>query len=137
MQDLFGISLRVLIIYVYALLLLRLSGKRSIAHLTALDFIVALAIGDMFDDVIWSEIPLAQGLVGVTTIVLLHTLVAFASWKSRRIHVLVASSPTRLLLNGKLLTGSLTQERMSAAEVEMGLRLLGEDKLDEIHAACL
>ncbi len=137
MEDLIGIALRISFIYAYALLLLRLSGKRSVGSLSTLDFIVAFIVGDMFDDIIWAEIPLAQGLVGMTTVVLLHTLLAFASWKSQRVDALVNSTPTRLVRNGRMLPDALARERMTAVEVTAGLRQLGEDKLEEIREACL
>jgi uncharacterized membrane protein YcaP (DUF421 family) len=132
MEDLIGIAVRVSVMYVYALLILRLAGKRSIANLSALDLIVGLVIGDMFDDVIWAEIPLAQGMLGMTTFVLLHSLVTFASYKSQRFDELVNSAPTRVIAGGRLLREGLAKERTPAGEVEMGLRLLQEDKLDEV-----
>ena len=50
--DLTGIVFRVSVMYLYALALLRISGKQSVSHLTTLDFIVTLIIGDLFDDAI-------------------------------------------------------------------------------------
>jgi uncharacterized membrane protein YcaP (DUF421 family) len=136
MQDLLGIALRILVIYLYALFILRLSGKRSVGSLSALDLLVGLIVGDMFDDVIWAEIALAQGLVGMTTVVLLHSLVAWASWKSRGVDQLVNSTPTPVVKNGKMLAGNLQRERTPAPDVEMSMRLKGEDKLEEIQEAC-
>ena len=136
MQALIGIALRITFIYFYALLLLRLTGKRSIGTLSALDLVVTLIAGDMFDDIIWAEIPLSQGLVGMSMVVLLHSLVAYASWKSKRIERLVSAAPTRVVLNGKLLPGNLLSQRTPAADVEASLRSRGEDKLEEIREAC-
>jgi uncharacterized membrane protein YcaP (DUF421 family) len=135
MQDLIGIALRITVIYFYALLLLRLSGKRSIGSLSALDLVVALIVGDMFDDIIWGEIPLSQGLVGMTTVVVMHTLVAYGSWKSKRIEKLVSAKPTRVVLNGRMLLDNLSSQRTPPADVEAGLRLLGEDQLEDIQEA--
>jgi uncharacterized membrane protein YcaP (DUF421 family) len=137
MQDLLGIVLRASVMYLYALLLLRLSGKRSIGALTALDFVVTTIIGDLFDDVIWAEIPLAQGVVGISVIVLLHTLAACASWRSARVDRLLSSEPARLIHHGQFVQESLDRERMRRETVEMELRLQGEDKLDEIREADL
>jgi uncharacterized membrane protein YcaP (DUF421 family) len=135
MPDLIGIALRITFIYFYALLLLRLSGKRSVGSLSALDLVVTLIAGDMFDDIIWAEIPLSQGLVGMSTVVLLHSLVAYASWKSQRIEKLVSAGPTRVVRNGRLLPDNLRSQRTPPADVEAGLRLLGEERLEDIREA--
>ena len=61
--DLTGIILRVSVMYLYALALLRISGKQSVDHLTALDFLITLIIGDLFDDIFWAEVTIPHGLV--------------------------------------------------------------------------
>jgi uncharacterized membrane protein YcaP (DUF421 family) len=136
MADFIGIALRVSVIYLYALLLLRLSGKRSVASLTMLDFIVALILGDMFDDFIWGIVPVAKGLVGLTTVLLLHSLMAWATHKSQALHDLVDSVPRTVIRAGQLVPEGLAAERTPAAEIEMEMRLLGEDKFEEIEEAC-
>jgi uncharacterized membrane protein YcaP (DUF421 family) len=93
-------------------------------------------IGDMFDDIIWAEVPLAQGLVGLTTVVLVHSLTSVATWKNQRLHDLLCSTPRPVIRQGKYLDKALAQERTPSGEVEMQLRLLGEDKLEEIKEAC-
>jgi uncharacterized membrane protein YcaP (DUF421 family) len=132
METLFGIALRITIVYFYILLMLRLAGKRSIDSLTAFDFLVGLMIAEMFDDVVWAEVPLAQGLVASSTIMLLHSLVAFASYKNDRIDALVSATPTTIIQDGRLLPQRLQQERTSAATIEMEMRLRQEDKLEEV-----
>lgn len=39
-------------------------------------FVIALVIGDMFDDVFWSEVPASQFVVGVATLFVLHLRVS-------------------------------------------------------------
>jgi uncharacterized membrane protein YcaP (DUF421 family) len=61
--------------YVFILVLLRLSGKRTVKQGDAASFVVALIIGDMFDDLIWAEVPASQFVIAVGTLVFLHLLV--------------------------------------------------------------
>jgi len=61
--------------YVFILVLLRLSGKRTVKQGDMASFVVALIIGDMFDDLIWAEVPASQFVIGVGTLVFLHLLV--------------------------------------------------------------
>ena len=137
MQDLIGIAIRISVLYGYTLLLLRLSGKRSLNSMSPLDFLVGLIIGDLFDDMIWAEIPLAQGLVGLTTMLLLHTLLAFATYRSGRLDEIVNSRPVRVIRERQLAPDGMRQERTRAGEIEMELRLRGEEKLEEIREGLL
>jgi len=139
MNEFLGIALRISVMYLFALALLRLSGKRSIGDLTPLDFAVATIIGDMFDDVFWAEIPLSQGLVGITTILFLHTLVALADSSSHRIHRLIAGMPVQVINQGQVLEEGLARERISIEALWAGLREQGQvqEKLPEIKTASL
>ena len=135
--DLTGIIFRVSVMYVYALALVRISGKSSIGQLTPMDFIVTLILGDFFDDVFWMEVPLVQGLVGFATIVLVHILVTFITSRNTSIYRLLAS-PARLLIEeGRLVQKSLQQERIRAEEVQFELRLQGEEHMREVKEARL
>src|SRR5512133_900580 len=95
--DLPGIILRVSVMYLYALALVRISGKESIGQLSSMDLVVTLIIGDLFDDVFWVEVPLVQGLVGFGTIILAHILVTYLCSRSKLVYQLV-NSPARVLI---------------------------------------
>ena len=133
MQEYIGIALRIGFTYVFLLAMLRLSGKRSVFHLTPLDFLIGTAAGDLLDDIIWAEIPIAQGLVGLTTLILLHTALAFASWRSDRIDRMVAPEPTTLIRNGKIQRDGLRRERLTPRTLASMLRLGGEEDSDEVE----
>jgi uncharacterized membrane protein YcaP (DUF421 family) len=135
MEDLLGTALRVTVMYVYALAVLRLAGKRSVGELTTLDFVVATIVGDLFDDVFWAEVPLAEGLVAFTTVVLVHTLVAYASWRSSTVDRLVGSQPTVVVRHGELVPDGLRRERTPPQDVLSELRQRGEDRLEEVRFA--
>ena len=135
--DLPGIIFRVSVMYLYALALLRISGKQSVSHLTALDFIVTLIIGDLFDDIFWSEVPILQGLVGFAIIVVMHMLVTLAASRNRLIHHLVCSPPPIMVKNGKLMPENLRRERVRPEMIQAELRIRGEEHLKEVREARL
>jgi uncharacterized membrane protein YcaP (DUF421 family) len=54
----------------FQLFLLRTAGRRAIRHGTTFDFVLALILGDMVDDVLWSEVPFAQFAVATSTLIL-------------------------------------------------------------------
>jgi uncharacterized membrane protein YcaP (DUF421 family) len=132
-----GIALRVSIMYVYALALVRISGKQSLGQLNPMDLIVTLIIGDLFDDVFWTEIPILQGLVTFALVIALHMLVTFVSSRNKAIFWLIASPARELIAEGRLVQESLRLERMHAEEVQSELRLNGEEHPREIKESRL
>jgi uncharacterized membrane protein YcaP (DUF421 family) len=135
--DLTGIIIRVSVMYLYALTLVRISGKQTLGQLTPMDFIVTLIVGDFFDDVLWAEVPLVQGMVAFAVIVLLHMLVTFITSRNKSIYLALAS-PARLLVeNGRLVQKNLALERMRPEVLQSDLRLKGEEHLREIKEARL
>ena len=135
--DLTGIIFRVSVMYMYALTLVRISGKQSIAQLAAMDLVVTLIIGDLFDDVFWAEVPLVQGLVGFGTVVLAHILVTYLSSRSKRIDQLV-NSPARVMIqDGKLVLENLQREWMRQETLQFELRLNGEEHPRDVREATL
>ncbi len=132
MEDLLGILIRASVMYLYVLTIIRLSGKRTIGAISPADFAVATMLGDMFDDVIWAEVPLAKGIVGISTIMLIHLLVVYTSYKNARIDHFFGAQSTMMVRDGKLDEAGLRRERLRPEEVEFLLRQKGVDRLDEI-----
>jgi uncharacterized membrane protein YcaP (DUF421 family) len=135
--DLPGIIFRVSIMYLYALALVRISGKQSIGQLAAMDLVVTLIVGDLFDDVFWAEVPLVQGLVGFGTVILAHMLVTYLSSHSKPIDRLINSPPRLVIENGKLVQAGLQREWMRQENLLSALRLNGEEHPKEVKQATL
>jgi uncharacterized membrane protein YcaP (DUF421 family) len=135
--DLTGIIFRVSVMYVYALALVRISGKQSLGQLTPMDFIVTLIIGDFFDDIFWAEVPMIQGMVGFATIILVHILVTFMTSRNTSLYWALSSRARILIDDGRLVQKSLQQERIRAEDVQFELRLKGEEHMREVKEARL
>ncbi len=122
MDRLVAIAARVAIAYGYLLLLVRLSGKRTIREGTPFDLVVALIVSDFPDDMIWGEVPVSQGLVAIGTIMLLHLAVSVLSVHSPRFQQLVDSVPRLLLLDGRTLAKNMRQAHVSESDLDAMLR---------------
>jgi uncharacterized membrane protein YcaP (DUF421 family) len=90
--------------YFALVLLLRVSGKRTLAKLNAFDLIVTVALGSTLATVLLSKsVPLVEGIAGLIVLVCLQFVVAWLSVRSDRVSDLVKSEPTLLLHNGAFL----------------------------------
>ena len=74
-MDPLRIAVRAAFTFVFVLVLIRASGKRTIRQGDVSSFIVALIIGDLFDDLFWAEVSAAEFVVAVGAIVTTHLAV--------------------------------------------------------------
>ena len=119
--------------YLALILLLRISGKRTLSKLNAFDFVVTVAIGSTLATVLLSSsVALAEGILGLVLLVGLQYLVAWASIRSRRVERLVKSEPTLLYRDG-VLESAMRRERITGEELRQAARGQGYADLSEVQ----
>lgn len=127
-MDLWRIAVRAVLTYVFALILVRIAGKRVVAQATPFDFTIALVLGDLFDDFFWAEVPASQFIVATGSIFLPAAVVELASCRSGRFYDLVNGLPRVVLREGKPESDAMRREQISRADLEHLLRL---DRIDK------
>ena len=85
-MDPLRIAVRVVFAYVVLLIMVRVSGKRTVRHASPFDFTLTLILGDMVDDVLWAEVDASIFVVAAGVLVTVHILVELmqmrvASWR--------------------------------------------------------
>jgi uncharacterized membrane protein YcaP (DUF421 family) len=123
--------------YVYALAVLRLSGKRTFDSLSPVDFLIANAAGDTFDDIFWGEVPFAKGLVAFTVLILWQAIVTYGVWRSERIAHLVNGRATVVVQDGRHVVDNLLAERVGPEDVDSDLRQVQVGDISEVKTAWL
>jgi uncharacterized membrane protein YcaP (DUF421 family) len=125
-------------IYVAVIVVLRLTGKRTLAKLSAFDFVVTVALGSVLAAVITADdIPLADGVVAVALLAGLQFLVAFVSSRWPRLHHVVTSSPVVLVRDGEVLDQAVRDNRLSPDELAAAVRKQGIPDFGEVSALVL
>lgn len=134
--------LRVLVVgtlaYVALVLLLRVTGKRTLSKMNAFDLVVTVALGSTLATVLLSkDVALAEGVLAFALLILLQFAITWLSVRSERFQTLVKAEPRLLLHHGHLLPGALRQERVTEEEVLAAVRSQGIASLDEVAAVIL
>lgn len=127
------IAVRALIAYVYLLVTTRASGKRVVSQATPFDLLVSLIIGDLIDDALWGEVPLAKFGAAAASIVLCDLVVRFAAHHSDAFHRLVDGQPTVVLRDGVEDREALRGEQLNEDDLAHLLRLQGVDDWKDVH----
>lgn len=125
--------LRALIIFLYGLIVLRLSGRRTFARMSALDFIITIVVGSVLAQAMSGSVPIGPAMVGVATLIFLHVLVAFAVARSDRASRIIEGPSVSLLRDGALDEKARLGCKISRADLVEALRGRGVDGLKELQ----
>lgn len=108
--------LRVLVVgvlaYVAVVMMLRISGNRTLSKMNAFDFIVTIALGSTLSSIIISQdVALAEGVLALALLIGLQYIVTWLSVRSSQIHRLVKSEPVLVLHRGDMLPDAMRRAR--------------------------
>lgn len=99
--------------YASLVLILRISGKRTLSKMNAFDFVVTVALGSTLATILLSkDVALAEGVLALALLIGLQWLVAWSSARSALVTRLVKSKPTLLAYQGRLLEEVMVEERV-------------------------
>lgn len=133
---------RVLVVGVLAyaalVVLLRVSGKRTLTKMNAFDLVVTVALGSTLATVLLSKsVALAEGVLALVLLILLQYAITWASVRSPRFQAIIKAQPTLLVYRGEFLPGALKQQRVTREEVMAILRAQGRRQLEGVLAVVL
>ncbi|GAB2468612.1 DUF421 domain-containing protein [Hymenobacter qilianensis] len=124
--------------YAGLIVLLRLSGKRTLTKMNAFDLIVTVALGSTLATVLLNKsVPLADGLTAFALLIFLQYALTWLSVRSKTVSKLIKSEPTLLVYQGAFLSAALKAERVTEAEILAGLREQGVASLADAAAVVL
>ncbi|SFB50314.1 Protein of unknown function [Amycolatopsis marina] len=124
--------------YVLLVIVLRLSGKRTLAKMNAFDLVVTVALGSTLATVLLTaDVALAEGVLALALLVAAQFVVAWLGVRVPAIRGAVRSDPTLLLWQGRLRPDALREQRVSETEVLQAIRSHGIGGLDQVAAVVL
>ncbi len=131
--------IRVVVVYLALLAIFRLTGKRTLAQITAFDFLLLLIIGDIVQPALMdSDNSLTAGLVVIITLVTLDIGMSLVKQKSKVIDRLADGVPLILVENGETIKEHMEKARVDESDVLHAARELRSiERLDQIKYAIL
>lgn len=124
--------------YVALVVLLRLTGKRTLSKLNAFDLVVTVALGSTLATVLLSnDVALAEGMTAFVTLILLQYIVTWSSVRSKSIHDWVKAEPQLLFHDGDFLERALRRERITRDEVLAAMRQAGHGDPSSVGSVVL
>jgi uncharacterized membrane protein YcaP (DUF421 family) len=130
--------LRTVAVYAALALLLRVAGKRNLAHLNTFDLVVVLLLSTVVQNaLIGPDDSVTGGLLAAALLVAANAVVIRVLSRSERAVRLFEGADVPLIRDGRFLDRFLRREGLRQADVEAALRAQGADGAGDVADASL
>lgn len=97
------VLIRSLILVCFAVLAIRLMGKRQVGQLQPFELVIAIMIADLAATPMESlDTPLWRGIIPMLALIILHQFFTLLSLKSQRMRAFFSGTPTVIIHNGQI-----------------------------------
>jgi len=130
--------LRGLIIYVFLIVLLRLTGKRQVGQMAPFDLVLLLVLSNAVQNAMnGGDNSIIGGVISAVTLVAANWLISLLTYRSKKLEALVEGRPELLVHNGKLFEQALAHAKLTRHELMNALREAGCASIEEARAVLL
>lgn len=124
--------------YASLVVLLRVSGRRTLSKMNAFDLVVTVALGSTLATILLNrDVVLAQGALAFALLIGIQYLVTWTSVRVPWIRKIVTGEPALLVYEGKLIPSALKRARVTEDEIYCAVRSSGKHTFEQIKAVVL
>lgn len=124
--------------YTTLVVILRLTGKRTLGQLNAFDFVVTVSLGSTLATILLSsDVSWSEGATALALLAALQWLVALVSSHWPRARKAFTAEPALLLVDGRPRPEALRAHRLTESELRQAIRMQGVGDLAQVKAVVL
>jgi uncharacterized membrane protein YcaP (DUF421 family) len=129
---------RSLLVYLFILIILRVTGKRQVGQLAPFDLVLLLVLSNAVQNSMnGGDNSLIGGLISATTLIALNYFVGLLTFRNKKLESLIEGRPEVLIHNGKIYEDVLARAQLTRHELNAALRQSGCTCPEEVHTAIL
>ncbi len=130
--------IRAVVVYIFLLALLRITGKRQVGQLAPFDLVLLLVLSNAVQNSMNAgDNSLVGGLISATTLVGLNFLVGLITYRSKRLEAIIEGRPQVVVHNGKLFEDVMRGAKLTHHELNAALRQAGCSCVEDVKCAIL
>jgi len=130
--------IRGIVVYVFLIVLLRLTGKRQIGQLAPFDLVLLLVLSNAVQNSMnGGDNSLVGGLISATTLIAVNYGIGLATFRSKRLEALIEGRPEVIIHNGHVYEAAMRSAKLTHHELTAALRQAGCSCADEVQSAIL
>jgi len=124
-----------IIAYIMVIIMLRLSGKRSLSKLNLFDFIITIALGSMLASMIVDEsTTIVDGFAALSMLLLAQYIITWIALRWSNVANIINPRPTVVYQEGEFLFERMKQVHITEDELLAEIRQKGVACLDDVYA---
>ena len=132
------IAMRSTVVYVAIVVGLRLLGKKHLAQLSILDFVLVLLISNAVQNaMVGNDNSLAGGLIAAAALIIVNYVLSWLLYRFRSTERLFEGTPTLLIHNGEIVRTHLEKEKITVEELEGIIREHGLEHSSKVKSAVM
>lgn len=129
---------RGIVVYLFLLALLRITGKRQVGQLAPFDLVLLLVLANAVQNSMNAgDNSLIGGLITATTLIGLNFLVSLVTHRNKKLEAIIEGRPQIFIHNGKLFEEVMAKAQLTHHELNAALRRSGCSSVAEVHSAIL
>ncbi|WP_433543681.1 DUF421 domain-containing protein (plasmid) [Streptomyces sp. CA-294286] len=137
-SDRLRVAVMAVCAYAALIVVVRLSGKRTLAKMNAFDLVVTVALGSTLATILLNRsVSLAEGALALALLVILQFVNAKAAVRYRSFRRVIKAEPSLLLSEGRMLTEAMARQRITESEVLQAIRSQGIGAVEDVTAVVL
>ena len=134
----FAFVARAVAMYLVALIVIRVMGKRALGELGLFDFVVMTGVGHVLTSIALDQsLPLYEGVAVLVTLAVMEYTVAYLSIKNQRLSRLIQGSPVVMIKDGRIIRENLGKEKFNVDDLMQELRKQGVRDVNEVESGIL
>jgi uncharacterized membrane protein YcaP (DUF421 family) len=129
---------RAVVVYIFLLVILRVTGKRQVGQLAPFDLVLLLVLSNALQNSMnGGDNTVTGGVISAVTLVSLNWLLGYATYRSKKIGRFVEGRPQVIVHNGHVYRDVMANERLTQDELDAAIRLAGCASIHDVHFAIL
>lgn len=130
--------LRGIVVYVFLLVILRLTGKRQVGQLAPFDLVLLLIISNAVQNAMnGGDNSVSAGIILCITLVGMNWLVGYLCLRNKRFAALIEGHPALLIHDGNIQHRALLRSHVTMHELMAALRAEGLSGPEDVRSAML
>jgi len=120
------------------IILLRVSGKRTLSKLNVFDFVFVVAVGSVLSaTIIDKDVTMVEGIAALATLIGIQVILAKLAARFPLAERIINGEPTLLLSRGQFIPRALKRERITEEEIRAAIRGKGVTRVEDVDAVVI
>jgi len=129
---------KTLVVYIFLVIGLRVTGKRQLGQMTLYDVILIIVLANAVQNsMVGDDTTLLGGIIAAVTLLIISRIFSFALARNKKIESVMVGQPSLIIRSGKLIIEHMDREGITEEQVAAALREHGMMEVSEVEMGVL